>query len=173
MELKKISYLFILLVLAGCQSNNDSEKVSSKDYEINDNLPPSGEPEFEGTKEQRLNLLMAESKKTLDSIDFTYTFINRERTRQQLSLDEREEVNEALLELSEAKDLIVLQMQQAVIDSLKSKTESLENVTKQLGSMSQKLVHIAQSLSRVSGMIEKTTNLLAGALAVGIIRPSL
>lgn len=175
MPLKILSYLLVLVIFMSCESSsdNDSKKVSSKDYQIDDKLPPSGEPESEGTKEEKLNTLIAESRKTLDSIDVSYSFINRERTRQTLSLDEREEVNEALLELSEAKDLIVLQMEQAVIDSLKSKTENLEGMTKQLGSMSNKLVHIAQSLSRVSGMIEKTTNLLAGALAVGIIRPSL
>lgn len=170
-----VSILFFLFLFTACQSNtnNDDKENPGKEYEINDKLPPSGEPISDIEKKERVNALMSESKRTLDSIDAAYSFIRKESRAQNLSLDEREQVNEALIELNDAKDLIVLEMEHRIINDLKEKTASLKVVMQDMNSKSEKLMHIAQTLSRISGVIAKTTNLLSGALALGIIRPSL
>jgi hypothetical protein len=171
----KSTTVFILLFalsLVACQSNNksDEKKSSNKEYEINDKVPPSGE-NMSASEKAKLEELITESKKTLDSIDVAYSFVRKQSRLQNLSLDEREQVNEALIELNDAKDLIVLEMEQKIINDLKEKTTSLQIVMQDMNTKSHKLMHIAQTLSRISGVIAKTTNLLAGALAVGLIRP--
>lgn len=172
MKLIIVLFSLLALTLVACQSNDKSnEKNSSnKEYEINDKIPPSGE-NISSAEKAKLEELISESKKTLDSIDVAYSFVRKQSRLQNLSLDEREQVNEALIELNDAKDLIVLEMEQKIINDLKEKTTSLQIVMQDMNTKSDKLMHIAQTLSRISGVITKTTNLLAGALAVGLIRP--
>lgn len=167
-----VSIFLLVFLLTACESNSDEKNTSNKEYQIDDKLPPSGEPDS-GSKEEKLEVLISESKRTLDSIDVAYSFIRKESRLQSLSLDEREQVNEALIELNDAKDLILLEMEQKIINDLKEKTASLQVMMQDMDAKSQKLMHISQTLSRISGIISKTTNLLAGALAVGIVRPQL
>ena len=175
MKSTTVSILFLLFVLTACQNNtsNHDKESASKEYKIDDKLAPSGEAISDIEKKERVNALMSESKRTLDSIDIAYSFIRKQSRLQNLSLEEREQVNEALMELNDSKDLIVLEMEHRIINDLKEKTASLQIVMQDMNSKSEKLMHIAQTLSRISSIITKTTNVLADALTLGIIRPPL
>ena len=162
------------LLLIACGTDSNKEKESKKrNNEIVEEFPTTGETMSAEEKKEKLAMLIKESKKTLDSIDQAYKNIRSESRRNALSLEEREQVNEALMELNDAKDLIVLEMQETVVNELKEKTASLKTVMKDMNLRSEKMLNIAQTLSRVSGVIEKTADLLAGALSIGLVRPKL
>lgn len=169
-------FILFFIVFAGftsCQ-NNSHETTSASDSSQNINprnrrMPSTGGSE--NAKAEQLNMLIAESKKTLDSIDAAYKNIATERSNRSMSIYEREQVNEALMELNDAKDLIILETQEAVIAELKEKTSSLKLVMQKMNTASSKMQNIARSLSKISGIIEQTTNILASALTYGIIRP--
>ncbi len=170
--MKKLLLLCLSVHLFAC-SGDESEKAEThkKKYEVDDTLPPSGGKMSASEKQAQLALLVNESRRTMDSIDVAYKTIRHDSKTATLSLDERETVNEALLELNNAKDLIVLETQQRVIDGLKEKSSALKVVMNDMNLKSQQLMNIANTLTRISGVIEKTTNLLATALSTGLIRP--
>lgn len=174
--MKKVVFTFFAasVIAFACGTNPAEENKPKKGaYEIEETLPSTGGPVTAAEKEDRMALLISESKKTLDSIEVTYQHIRAESRRHTLTLEERERVNEALVDLNDARDLVVLEMEANVIRDLEQKTASLKSVMVEMNQQSQKLHHIAQLLSRVSGLIEKTTNLLAGALSAGLVRPPL
>lgn len=173
--MQRLLWLFTLTLFFSCKNSDDAavNKSAGKEYEIPDEEMPSGEKLTNNEKRERIAALIAESKRTLDSIDVAYRVIRKESRKQTLSFDEREQVNEALMELNDAKDLIVLEMEKTIINELKEKTTLLQTVMEDMTAKSEKLNRIAQTLSRVSGMIEKTTNLLAGALSAGLVRPKI
>jgi uncharacterized protein (DUF885 family) len=171
--LRKTFLIGFLLLLLACQNNADTaprqkagEEYVQSEEETSSGLTAAG-------KKEKLSMLLDESKRTLDSIDVAYSSIRKESRQRQLTLDEREHVNEALMELNDAKDLIVLEVEKSIINELKEKTVALQNVMDGMNAKSDKLTRIAQTLSRVSGIIEKTTNLLAEALSAGIVRPKI
>src|SRR5205085_4742932 len=104
---------------------------------------PSGEKMTASDKEARLELLINESKRTIDSIDMAYKNIRRDSRANKLSMDERNQVSEALIDLSNARDLIILDMQQTVINDLKEKTLALQTVMQDMNTKSQQLRNIA------------------------------
>ena len=171
-----ILFFIALICFTSCQNNSQESSTTARDSseQINPRdrrMPSTGGTGSENVKTQQLNMLISESKKTLDSIEVAYKNIAAERTNRSMSMYEREEVNEALMELNDAKDLIILETQEAVIAELKEKTSSLKSVMQKMNTASSKMQNVARCLSKVSGIIEQTTNILASALTYGIIRP--
>jgi uncharacterized protein (DUF885 family) len=156
---KYAAFFLLTIMMLSCGNHRESDSIGDI---------------LSGTERKtKLELLMAESKRTLDSIDVAYTTIRKESRKHQLSLDEREQVNESLMDLNDAKDLIVLEMEKSVVDELKQKTASLQEYVDGMTTKSEKLERIANTLSRISSTIEKTTNLFADAVSFGIIRPKI
>lgn len=172
--MKKLALIAVICLLAACNSDKKSDETpSTKEYEINDEMEPSGRNLSAGEKEAKLAVLIRQSKQTMDSIDAAYKNISRERRAAKLSADEREQVSEALVELSNARDLIVLEVQESVITELKEKTNALQTVMDNMNTRSAQMMNIATTLSKVSGIIAKTTNTLADALTMGLVRPKI
>jgi hypothetical protein len=169
----KTIFTFVLFITLFCACKNDASGDNEKsEYNPREEpLPKTGDNVSEASKSAQLTVLINESKKTLDSIDIAYRDIMQMRKQQSLNLYEKEQVNQALMELNDAKDLIVLETEKAVISELKEKSASLQIVMQKMNTASEKMQRIAQTLSRVSGIIEKTTNILATALTSGLVRP--
>jgi hypothetical protein len=163
----------IALLLINCNNSAERKKTSATDtIEINNNTD-QGEGSLDDVRKQQINLLITESKRTMDSIDLAYKYIRRLSPMLNLNAAERQQVNESLMELNAAKELVILETQQTVIDQLKEKTSSLNNIMDNMKTKSDKLQSISSTLSRVSVMLEKTTNILSSALTSGLIRPRL
>lgn len=173
--MKKILLLLLTAsLLFACKDSSDNEKANKKtEYPLDENLSPSGEKMTASDREAKLEMLITESKRTVDSINIAYNTIRRESRISKLSMDERNQVSEALLDLSNARDLIILDMQQSVINELNHKTQALQTVMQDMSVKSQQMLNIATTLSRVSGIIEKTTTLLSSALSIGLVRPKI
>jgi ABC-type transporter Mla subunit MlaD len=122
-------------------------------------------------KEAQLTTMINMTKQTMDSIDAAYTTIRSSSRLMNLSLEEREDVNEALQNMNVAKELIILQTQKEIIDQLRLKTNSLNSVIDHINKTSERLNNISKTISRISNIIEKTTNLLASGFTMGIIKP--
>jgi hypothetical protein len=172
---KSILLLSFITLLTACSDNSETkeEKAGKRGYDIDESLKPSGEKMSGAEKEARLELLISESKRTMDSIDMAYKNIRRDSRAGALTLDEREQVNEVLIDLSDARDLIILEMQESVIANLKEKTAAMQTVMVDMNAKSERMMNIAATLSRVSGVIGKLTNTLADALSFGLVRPSI
>lgn len=163
-------FALVLSIAASCNSKPDKKD----DQVVNPRDLPSPSTGETINKEQQLNILITESRKTLDSIDAAYQNIALERENSRgMDMYDKEQINEALMELNDAKDLIVLETQQRVISELKEKTASLQSVMQKMNTASAKMQNIVRTVSRISSIIEKTTNTLAMALTSGIIRPPL
>jgi len=171
MPISKISFCLLasILIIACGTASNEEKKAKQEEVSENSN---EGEGVTDLKKEQ-LNLLISESKRTMDSIDIAYKYIRRLSPMLNLSADDRQQVNEALMEMNSAKELIILETQQVVIDQLKEKSASLNIIMADMNLKSEKLKSICATLTKVCGMIEKTTNVLATALTTGLIRPKL
>lgn len=166
-----IFFMGLIIFISSC-NNSSKSKENKEPYNPRDEpLPTVGDNLNEAAKKEQLKLLIRESRKTLDSIDNAYYNIRVEVRKKSLSLYEKEQVNEALMELNDTKDLIVLETQNAVIAQLKQKTASLQSVMRDMNTKSAELQNIISTLTRISGVIEKTTNILAVALTTGIIKP--
>jgi DNA anti-recombination protein RmuC len=171
--------------LASCGTNSDSDtwndtmnsesvdSATSRLYDSLQTMKPFAKSMTDDAIEAQINSLLEQSRSTLDSIDNAYKYIRVTSKVQNLTIEEREQVNEALLQLNNTKELIILEIQQSVISQLKEKTASLHTVIDNLNVKSKRLENIISTLSRVSGIIEKTTNALASALSSGIIRPKI
>lgn len=164
-----ISISFVLVCCNAATDNNPSHDyfADSSNTSRDDNTAAG-----EAAKEQ-LRLVIATAKNAMDSIDATYRLVRSSSRLLNLSLDERQQVNEALLEMNNAKDLIVLETQKAVIDQLQQKTTSLNSLVAEMNTKSKKLKEISNHLSHVCGIIQNTTNALATALTSGIIKPKI
>lgn len=162
--------LMASLLLVACNNSKEDGVPTGRDYQASEALPPSGE-EAVGSREEKLSALMLQSQRTIDSIDAAYRTVQIQSDRAGLSLDEREGVSEALMELSDARDLIVLQMEESVITDLKEKTASLRAMVAEMRAQSEKLNKMAATLARVSSIISTTTTALAEAMTMGLVRP--
>lgn len=154
MSIRNISCCFfasLFIIACGTASNKEKEETRNDSAEHSNNNTGLGN---EAGKEQ-LNSLITESKKTMDSIDIAYNYIRRLSPMLNLSADDRQQVNEALMELNSAKELIILETQQAVIQQLNQKTASLNVITKEMNVKSEKLQNIATTLTRICGLIKK------------------
>jgi hypothetical protein len=168
-------FLFTTLLFLSCKNSSDREKENAIDT-ASINRTITDEKIATGTKtekEARLMLMISMSKQAMDSIDFAYSSIRSSSRLMNLSLEEREDVNEALQQMNVAKELIVLETQKEIIDQLRDKTNSLKVVIDHINKTSDRLNNIAGTISKVSGIIEKTTNMLASAFTAGIIKPKI
>lgn len=122
-------------------------------------------------KEAQVTMLINITKQTMDSIDAAYTSVRSSSRLMNLSMEEREDVNEALQQMNVAKELIVLETQKEIIDQLREKTNSLNSVIDHINKTSDRLNNIALTISKISNIIQKTTSMLASGFTMGIIKP--
>lgn len=122
-------------------------------------------------KQAQVKLLISISRQTMDSIDAAYILVRGSSRVMDLSIEERENVNEALQQMNVAKELIVLETQKEIIDQLRQKTNSLNSMIDQINKTSFRLNQISNTISKVSSLIERTTNMLSSGFAIGIIKP--
>ena len=169
-----ILFIAISIFFSCKQSVKRSEQqknIDSSTATTDQNYSPDVAMGSKAEKEAQITTLINVTKQTMDSIDAAYTTIRSSSRLMNLSLDEREDVNEALQQMNVAKELIVLETQKGIIDQLRQKTNSLNSVIDHINKTSGRLNNIAATISKVSNIIEKTTNLLASNFTMGIIKP--
>lgn len=167
--MKNFLLLFFSFLLVACNGNKEDRVPTGRDYAGNEALPSSGEKATDD--EEKLSALVEQSQRTVDSIDAAYKSIRTQGDRSNLSLDEREQVSEALMELSDARDLILLRMEESVIADLNQKTVALRALVGGMQTQSEKLNKMAATLARVSKIISATTTALTEAMTMGLVRP--
>ena len=168
--------LFIAIpIFFSCKhsANRSAEQktVDSSTVITEPNYSPDIATGSKAEREAQITSLINVTKQTMDSIDVAYTTIRSSSRLMDLSMDEREDVNEALQQMNVAKELIVLETQKEIIDQLRQKTNSLNSVIAHINKTSERLNNIAVTISKVSNIIEKTTNILASSFTMGIIKP--
>jgi len=87
-----------------------------------------------------------------------------------LSIDERQQLNYALQQLTDTRELIMLETQKDVPDNLQEKAASFKSLEISMGAQSARLANLAKSSTRLSDLIQRTTNALTDAFS-GIIKP--
>lgn len=128
---------------------------------------------LEKEKEMQMNMVIEAARMTLDSINTAYTFVFNSSKTMSLSVDERQQLNFALQQMNDTRELIILETQKDVLDNLQAKAASFKSMVTSIGVKSAKLNSIVKSLTRLSDLIQKTTDVLADAFSSGIIKPKL
>ncbi len=170
--------LFSVFILWACGGKNSVEGEETETTTTNKRSTERiGRPRAGKmvTEEQRrkVQMLISTSKTAMDSIDVAYKSIRTSSKLLKLTVEERETVNEALQGLNALKELIILETQSAVIQQLKAKTTELYEVMDEMSAKSEKLNEIAARIAKISGIVKKTTDILAAALSSGIIKPNM
>lgn len=132
---------------------------------------PFSGPSFNNN--EQVQLLIASAKEAMDSIDLAYTNLRSSIRFIDLSLDDREKINEALQAMNNTKELIILETQKQMIDELTQKSLLLKNVVNEINAKSGKMKSICLTISHISNIIKKTTDLFAAALTAGVIKPKM
>lgn len=162
---------FLILSCGRSTNKTEEEKKDTSSVITEQTYSPDIAAGTKAEKEAQLTTMINMTKQTMDSIDAAYTTIRSSSRLMNLSLEEREDVNEALQNMNVAKELIILQTQKEIIDQLRIKTNSLNSVIDHINKTSERLNNISKTISRISNIIEKTTNLLASGFTMGIIKP--
>lgn len=170
--------VFSLMIFSACGENSVKQEettittVSEKPKRERMGGPRPGKMVTDAQRKE-VQLLISASKTAMDSIDAAYKEIRGSSKFLKLTVEERETVNEALQGLNILKELIILETQSAVIQQLKAKTSELNVVMDQMSEKSAKLNEIAAKIAKVSGIVKKTTDILAAALSSGVIKPNM
>lgn len=149
-------------------ADNTSEYTTTATDDTYDGTAPAG---TKTERQQQTLQLINIANQTMDSIDAAYTSIRNSSRNLGLTLEEREHVNEALLQMNIVKELILLETQKEIIFQLQQKANTLNSVIIDMNKTSERLNHISATVAKVSGIIEKTTNVLSSGLTMGIIKP--
>lgn len=177
--MKKVIAGLFLVLLFGCgqaskEKTNDTPDTqppdtSSSVVQMNPDIktvPFAASPDNE-----RVQMLIASARQTMDSIDLAYDKVRTSSKMLNLSLDDREKLNEALEEMNMAKELILLETHKQIIDELNEKSLSLNNVVGTINAKSEEMRSVCQTIRWISEIIKKTTDLFATALTAGIVKP--
>lgn len=147
------------------QTKNTTDSTATLTFD------PNGPAGTKAEKEAQITTLINITRQTMDSIDVAYTTVRSTSRLMNLSLEEREDVNEALQQMNVAKELIVLETQKEIIDQLEQKTSSLNSLIAHMNKTSDRLNNISVTISKVCNIIAKTTNMLSSGFTMGIIKP--
>jgi uncharacterized protein (DUF885 family) len=170
MKRATVFFLFCMMLIIACNSSSDTseaKKDSTSYYDTTSGVSLAKE------REMQTNLVIEAAKTTLDSIDAAYTYVRSSSKLMSLSLDDREQLNFALQQMNDTRDLIILETQKEVLDQLQEKASSFKTMVASMHNRSAKLENITRSLSRLSDLIQKTTDVLVSAFSSGIIKPKL
>lgn len=168
-------YLLIIVsfvLLTACNSSTDSntttEEVPAVDSaDLNRNSGVKGGL----TQEEQMEMLIMTVDETLDSIDAAYSYIRQSSGKLSLSLEERQQVNLALQQINDARDLIILEAQEDMLEQLQQKTNAFKAMVGSMKTKTNKLADISKSLARLSDMLQKATDAIVSAASSGIIKP--
>ena len=163
--------LCIIIIACSCGGAREKRPTANKRVDTALKFDPNAPSGTKMEREAQLSALVNISRQAMDSIDVAYTSVRSSSRLMNLSMEEREDLNEALQQMNVAKELIVLQTQREIIDQLREKTNSLNAVIDHINKTSDKLNNIATTIPRVTHIIEGTTNMLASAFSAGIIKP--
>src|SRR5579875_866622 len=165
--MKQVAAVLCLAMLFGCgqaskQKTNNTEEPQTTDspstyVEVNPDI--KSVPFAASPVNERVQMLIASAKQTMDSIDLAYEKVRISTRMTDLSLDDREKLNEALEEMNMAKDLILLETHKQIIDELNEKSLSLKNVVSTINSKSEEMRSVCQTIRWISEIIKKTTDL--------------
>jgi hypothetical protein len=167
-----VNCVLIILVFLSCNSSSDNGVgTSSKDSASY--FDTTAGVSLEKEREMQMNMVVEAARTTLDSINTVYTIVFNSSKTMSLSVDERQQLNFALQQMNDTRELIILETQQDVLEHLQEKAASFKSMVIAMGGRSAKLANLAKSLSRLSNLIESTTNAITDAFSSGIIKPKL
>ena len=173
--MKRNLILFSVVFLFSCSQSTDKSETQQTETTVDSASVKTYEQNMsagsKSAKEEKVMALITMAKQTMDSIDAAYTTIRSSSRLMSLSLEEREDVNEALQQMNVAKELIILETQKEIIDQLQQKTNTLNSVIDHIYKTSDRLNNIAITISKVTNIIQKATNMLASGFTMGIIKP--
>ena len=169
--MNRLIILFAIVFFSSCGGSADKTETTKLDTVSTVTYTPDLSTGSKMERKEQVMMLINMAKQTMDSIDAAYSNIRSSSRLVDLSLEEREDVNEALQQLNTTKELIILETQKEVIEQLREKTFSLNSVIDHINQTSVRLNNIALTISKISNIIEKTTNVLASGLTMGIIKP--
>ena len=161
----------LMLIIIACNSSSDTKDTSETKKDSASYFDSTASVSLAKERDMQLNLIIEAAKMTLDSIDAAYTFVRSSSKLMSLSLDDREQLNFALQQMNDTRDLIILETQKEVLDQLQEKASSFKTMVTSMHKRSSKLENITRSLSRLSDLIQKTTDALVSAFSSGIIKP--
>lgn len=168
-------YLFILfsfVLLIACNSSADKNTATEETPAIDSaDLNRNSGVKAELTAEEQMEMLILTVDETLDSIDAAYSYIRQSSSKLSLSLDERQQVNLALQQINDARDLIILEAQEDMLQQLQQKTTAFKTMVGTMKTKTNKLADISKSLARLSDMLQKATDAIVSAASSGIIKP--
>jgi hypothetical protein len=167
-----ISCFLAILHLSSCNSSADNG-VGTSAKDSASYFDTTAGVSLEKEREMQMNLVVEAARMTLDSINTVYTAVFNSSKTMSLSVDERQQLNFALQQMSDTRELIILETQQDVLEHLQEKAASFKSMVTSMGGRSAKLANLAKSLSRLSNLIESTTNAIADAFSSGIIKPKI
>lgn len=171
--MKKYSLIiFSFVLLIACNSSTDTNTTTEEVPAIDSaDLNPKSGVRGELTPEEQMEMLILTVDETLDSIDAAYSYIRQSSSKLSLSLDERQQVNLALQQINDARDLIILEAQEDMLEKLQQKTTAFKTMVSGMKTKTNKLADISKSLTRLSDMLQKATDAIVSAASSGIIKP--
>jgi adenylosuccinate synthase len=162
-----------MMLMIACNSSSDTKDTSEAKKDSTSYYDTTSGVSLAKEREMQTNIVIEAAKTTLDSIDAAYTYVRSSSKLMSLSLDDREQINFALQQMNDTRDLIILETQKEVLDQLQEKASSFKTMVASMHGRSAKLENITRSLSRLSDLIQKTTDVLVSAFSSGIIKPKL
>lgn len=171
--MKKIALIiFSYVLLIACNSSADNNTTTEEVPAVDSaDLNPNSGVKVDLTREEQMEMLVSTVDETLDSIDAAYSYIRQSSSKLSLSLDERQQVNLALQQINDARDLIILEAQEEMLQQLQQKTTAFKAMVGGMKTKTTKLADIAKSLARLSDMLQKATDAIVSAASSGIIKP--
>ncbi|MBS1576736.1 MAG: hypothetical protein JST09_15665 [Bacteroidetes bacterium] len=168
-----VTGVLFIAVYISCNSSSDSGNTGTLPQDTATYFDTTTGVSLQREREMQMNMIIEAARMTLDSINSAYTLVFNSSKTMSLSVDERQQLNFALQQMNDTRELIILETQKEVLDNLQEKAASFKSMVKSMGVKSTKLINIARSLTHLSDLIQHTTDALADAFSSGIIKPKL
>lgn len=110
-----------------------------------------------------------EKIKTLEQVQDALDIVENARADQNLSPDEKHELEKAAVKLRNLERSIIKKEQQNLVDSLTADTNALKDLADQIKQSSDKLSGVAAAIEKAANVIEAFISIVATAVASGLI----